>query len=175
MSSVLSSDVARAMPMRESVVIGMGELRVSRSPQVVLSCIGLGSCIAVCMYDGTTGVGGLVHVVLPKHDGRSDHDRAKYADTAVPLLLGEIIAQGGSRSRTTARIAGGSQMTLAPGLNATFRTGEKNLAEVLAALQREGMRLAGSDTGGSRGRTVRMYLDTGRVTVKTIGGDEREI
>ena len=175
MGSVVSSDAARVVPERESLVVGMGELRVSRSPYAVLSCIGLGSCIAICVYDGTTQVGGLVHVVLPKYDGRSDHDRAKYADTAVPILVGEVAAQGGARSRMTVKIAGGSQMTLAPGLNTTFKTGERNLAEVLAALQREGLRLAGSDTGGSRGRTVRMYVDTGRVTVRVLGGDEREI
>jgi chemotaxis receptor (MCP) glutamine deamidase CheD len=32
-----------------------------------------------------------------------------------------------------------------------------------------------ADTGGNMGRTVKMYLDTGRITVKTVGGADREL
>lgn len=159
----------------ESVVVGMGEFIVSSSPEVILACIGLGSCIAVCVYDRIVKVGGMAHVVLPKCDGVSAINPGRYADTAVPHLLNEVVASGGTKSRLVVKIAGGAQMTQAPGLRDTFKTGERNLAEVSAALKRENISLAAADTGGNMGRTVKMYLDTGRVTAKTVGGIDREL
>jgi chemotaxis protein CheD len=157
------------------VFIGMGEMQVLRSPEIVLSCIGLGSCIAVCAYDRVARVGGMVHVVLPTHDGKSGNNLAKYANTAVPLLINEILAQGGVRPYLIVKIAGGAQMSMAPGISCNFKTGERNLSEAVMALEKAGVHLVGADTGGSKGRTVRLYLDTGRITVRTVGGVEREI
>jgi chemotaxis protein CheD len=159
----------------ESIVLGMGEHAVSASPGAVLACIGLGSCIAVCIYDRLVKVGGMVHVVLPRHDGPVDGNWGKFANTAVPQLLGQVIKNGGMKYRLTVKIAGGAQMTHAPGLRDTFRTGERNLAEVKAALLQENVLLAEADVGGNTGRTVKMYIDTGTITVKTVGGIEREL
>jgi chemotaxis protein CheD len=73
------------------------------------------------------------------------------------------------------KIAGGSQMSLALGLKNTFKTGDRNIEEVKAAIERQGLPLAAADVGGDKGRTVRMYISTGRITVKITGGEEREI
>jgi len=160
---------------QESIVVGLGELKVTHSTAVVLSCLGIGSCIAVCVYDYLYKVGGMSHIVLPHSEGRPGDNLGKYADTSIPLLIEEVIKQGGQRSRLIIKIAGGAQMSLAPGLKNTFKTGERNLEEVKAALTREGIPLTAADIGGNKGRTVRMYLNTGRVTVRTTGGEEREI
>jgi len=159
----------------ESLVIGMGEYIVTDDANAVLACIGLGSCIAVCVYDRLSRIGGMVHVVLPRHDGVTNGDQAKYANTAVPMLLQEVLKTGGIRNRLMIKIAGGARMTTARGLNDTFKTGERNLAEVIAALEKEKLSLAAADTGGSTGRTVKMYLGTGKVTVKMVGCEPKEI
>ncbi len=160
---------------KETIIAGMGELHVSSSPDAILACIGLGSCIALFVYDRVARVGGLVHIVLPKHDGGHGDNLAKYADTAVPMLIDAVVKKGAIRSRLTIKLAGGSQMTAALGLSDTFKIGVRNLAEVMAALEREKMRPAAADTGGNMGRTVRMYLDTGNIIVKTVGGVTREL
>ena len=82
---------------------------------------------------------------------------------------------GGHRSRLTVKIAGGAQMSLAPGLKNTFKTGERNLEGVKVALSKEGVSLTAEDVGGNKGRTVRMYVNTGKVTVRISGGEDREI
>ena len=160
---------------KEAIIAGMGELHVSSSPDATLACIGLGSCIALFAYDRVAKVGGIVHIVLPKHDGVNGDNLAKYADTAVPMLIDAVVKKGAVRNRLTIRMAGGSQMTMARGLSDTFKIGERNLAEVMAALERENMRPAAADTGGNMGRTARMYLDTGKIIVKTVGGITREL
>lgn len=172
MAVVFTEPAARE---QELFVVGMGEIVVTASPDAVLSCIGLGSCVAVCAYDRLVKVGGMAHVVLPQHNGLPGSNYAKYADTAVPLLLEEMNKKGGVKSRLIVKIAGGAQMTVAPGLRDTFKTGEKNLAQIMLVLQREKIALAVADTGGNLGRTVRLYVDTGKVTVKTANGIAQEL
>jgi chemotaxis protein CheD len=160
---------------RELYVVGMGEMVVTDSPDAVLSCIGLGSCVAVCAYDAREKIGGMAHIVLPQNYGIPGKSEAKYADTAVPLLLNEMAKRGCIKRRLIIKIAGGAQMTLAPGLRDTFKTGERNLEQIMSVLRKENITPAAADTGGSIGRTVKMYVRTGRVTVKTAYGSAQEI
>jgi chemotaxis protein CheD len=172
MAVVFTEPAARE---QERFVVGMGEIVVTASPDAVLSCIGLGSCIAVCAYDRLAKVGGMAHVVLPQYNGLPGSNYAKFADTAVPLLLEEMNKKGSVKSRLIVKIAGGAQMTVAPGLRDTFKTGERNLAQIMLVLQRKQIALAAADTGGNLGRTVRLYVDTGKVTVKTANGIAQEL
>ena len=158
-----------------SINVGMGEIAVSASQHAVLTCIGLGSCIAVCAYDRVAKIGGLIHIVLPQHHTENPAEFSKYADTGVPLMLARVIQSGGSKDRLIVKIAGGAQMTVSPGLKDTFKTGEKNLVNILAVLEKLGIGLSAAHVGGNLGRTVRMHIATGIVTVKTVNGIEREI
>jgi chemotaxis protein CheD len=156
-------------------VVGMGEIVVTDSPDAILSCIGLGSCVAVCAYDVREKIGGMAHVVLPCHSGLPGKNNAKFADTAVPLLLNGMVKKGSVKSRLIIKMVGGAQMTIAPGLRDTFKTGKRNLEQIMSVLQRENIVPAATDTGGNVGRTVRMYIRTGQVTVKTANGVPREL
>ena len=160
---------------KTTIVVGLGELKVSRDPSVVLTCMGLGSSIAVCAYDRVSKVGGMAHVMLPSSGGKHGTGSAKFADIAIPLLLQEMAKQGGGRSRLIVKLVGGAQLSLAPGLINSFKTAERNVAEVEAALARERIPIAAADTGGNMGRTVRMSLDTGKVLVKSGGGEAKEL
>ncbi len=160
---------------KNSIVIGMGEVVVTSSPSAVLTCIGLGSCIAVCVYDNVVKLGGMIHIVLPQHHSDNAVEFSKYADTGVPLLLAKMIQNGGHKDRLIVKIAGGAQMTVSPGTKDTFRTGEKNLTQILAALEKVNVGLTAADVGGNLGRTVKLHIATGTVTVKTVNGIEREI
>ena len=48
------------------LVVGIGELAVSQSPEDVIVTHALGSCIAVCLWDPAVRVAGLVHFLLPE-------------------------------------------------------------------------------------------------------------
>jgi chemotaxis protein CheD len=171
--AVVFSEVQK--PEQESIVIGMGELAITASPNAVLTCIGLGSCIAVCAYDRMAKMGGMIHIVLPEHHGDNVNDHSKFADTGVPLLFNEMIKKGCNKSYFIVKIAGGAQMTVSPGLKDTFKTGERNLVQILKTLEAEGLGLKAAEVGGSLGRTVKLHIDTGIVTVKTVNGIAKEI
>ncbi|MBF8267300.1 MAG: chemotaxis protein CheD [Dehalococcoidia bacterium] len=159
----------------ETIVIGMGEMSVARGDTTVLVCMGLGSCVALCVYDPVSRARGMAHIVLPQRNGREDECSAKYADVAVPLLLREMHRSGTPLSRLVVKIAGGSKMSSAAGLNGIFQIGERNVAAVREAIAGAGIALAAADTGGHRGRTVRMHPDLGRVVVTTLGQESKEL
>lgn len=151
--------------------VGMAERQVTNDPQVVLAAAGLGSCIGLILVDPQAKVGALAHIVLPdSSQGRDKSNPWKYADTAVPLLLAEICTKGALRSRVWAKIAGGAQM-FAP-VNALMNIGARNAEAVQAALARLNVRLMARDVGGNAGRTLRLYLPEGKVTVRKVGHAE---
>ena len=156
-------------------VLGLGDMEVTRDPSVTLVCLGLGSCVAVCVYDPMAKVGGMAHIVLPQSNGREDTSSAKYVDTGVPRLLAEMTKRGASLSRLIVKIVGGAQMSSAPGLNSIFNIGEKNLEATKSILAAHGISVAAADTGGSRGRTARLSVATGNLAVTRAGGIAKEL
>ncbi len=158
---------------RETIVVGLGEMRVSRSPAAVLACLGLGSCVAVCAYDPVSKIGGMAHVVLPEFNGTGPSP--KYANSAVPLLVQEMNKLGAPESRLVFKIAGGATISMVAGLNGAFRIGERNVEATRIALSRRGYFLKSADVGGNCGRTVRLYLDSGKVAITSARQESREI
>ena len=159
----------------ETVVIGLGEMQVSKNPSVVLACLGLGSCIGLCAYDPVSKVAGMAHIVLPSSEGRNAGNSPKYADTAVPALVEAMCNIGANERRLVIKMAGGAQMSGGPGASAIFKTGEKNIEATKETLAKHGIRLVSSETGGKHGRTVRLYVDSGRVSVAAAGSASTDI
>ena len=85
-------------------------LIVTSDPEVTLSCLGVGSCIALCMHDPDSGVAGMAHIVLPaSNSGARDRGNAtKYADIAIPELLQQMREHGAVRARLVTKMSGGS-------------------------------------------------------------------
>jgi chemotaxis protein CheD len=153
-------------------IVRMGELAVSGDARDVLLTIGLGSCIGLVLLDRARGVAGLAHVVLPAAAGVRD-EPAKFADRAVPALLGELTALGAQRIRTEAVLVGGAQMfDFQAAGRAALEIGARNEAATRDALAAARIPVVAAATGGSRGRTVRVLLESMSVTVKEAGGRE---
>lgn len=134
----------------------------------ILTTIGLGSCVAIAIYDAATRIGGLAHILLPAEGlSRDSSNPAKFPGTAVPLLLAEM-RKLGARGPFTARIAGGSSMFGALLPAGGINMGERNAAAARQALERAGIRLDAQDVGGDHGRSVYFRLADGRVTVRSL-------
>ncbi len=158
-----------------TIMVGLGEVTVSQDPEAVLACLGLGSCVAVSVFDPVAKVGAMAHVVLPKSHGKTGERAGRYADVAVPLLLQQVRDLGGVDSRFQIYLAGGAQMSLAPGLGTAFKIGEDNVSAVLAVLSAEGLQPAATEIGGNKGRTMRLFIESGKATVASAGQENREL
>jgi len=133
--------------------VRMGEFGVARDGEV-LAAVGLGSCIGIALLDPQARVAGLAHVLLPDPPPGRDGSPGRYASTAVPALLSELLAAGAARERVVAKMAGGASMFRGLSTGAVGAVGERNADAVRRALDHLGIPLVGEDVGGSWGRTV---------------------
>ncbi len=150
--------------------VGIGEIAASDIRPVVISALGLGSCIGVVMTDTRAGIAGMAHVMLPQSSSTSSGSPGKFADTAIPALLDEVLRLGAVRFRLVATIAGGAQMFGAGSGATLLNIGGRNDLAVRSALASHGVRLRGADVGGNVGRTMSVTVSTGVVTVRAVGG-----
>lgn len=154
----------------EVISIGLGEFVVSKKPGIVLAAFGLGSCLGIAAYDPVKKVGGMVHAMLPQQKN-GDSNPAKFVDTGIMFLQDRLLEQGARRENIIWRYAGGAQMLTAPGLSDRFAIGQQNIQMAQQVFTRHRLRVAGVDTGGFQGRTVRLFVGTGEMTVRYVTGE----
>jgi chemotaxis protein CheD len=158
-----------------SVHVMAGERRVGMGVGT-LTILGLGSCVAVVLYDEASRVGGLAHVLLPDPSYSRDSDRrGRYASTAIPALLEEVVVAGAARTRVTARLVGGACMfqELLPADQPHL--GARNVDAARVALTRDGISIVAEDVGGDFGRSIHFDLADGRLRVSSQARGQIEI
>jgi chemotaxis protein CheD len=162
--------------MGQMIKVGMADLNICSCPDS-LTTIGLGSCVGVALYDPTTKIAGLAHVMLPDSTAiRNNSNKAKFADTGIELLLEKMIAAGASKNRIVAKIAGGAKMFAISGNAASaINVGDQNSTASKKKLKELGIRLIAEDCGLNYGRTVELYSESGAYLIKAVGKPVKEI
>jgi chemotaxis protein CheD len=155
------------------MMIRMGELAASAVAGDVLVSLGLGSCIGLAVMDRRVGVAGLAHVVLPDSGGHEADNALKFADRAVPELVSRVVAEGGRARKLEAVLVGGASMFTVS--SASLEVGQRNEAAVRRQLSALRIPVIAAETGGKRGRTIRVHVDTTRVTVREAGGMDTDL
>jgi chemotaxis protein CheD len=158
-------------------MVGLGEARVIKgATQETLVAYGLGSCVAICLFDAASKVVGMAHVVLPGTDP-TGAPNAKYARSALPALISKMQSLGaGDPRRYVARLAGGAQILTLGGSGRLPRIGEQNAIAVQESLKSTGIPVQGTDLGGSKGRSVWFNPgEGGQIRVRTVGSAERSL
>ncbi len=164
------------MAVASNVLVGMAEIHVLKGSGG-FSCLGLGSCIGLCMMDPTAQVAGMAHVMLPEaFADRAGEKPGKFADTAVPELLALLEKAGARPERLVCAIAGGAQVFKfgAEGTN-RLEIGRRNAEAVLTHLKSRGYTPRGQEVGGSLGRTMTLVIETGIITVRTVTQGEKTL
>ena len=139
----------------------------------IIATIGLGSCVAIALYDPETQTGGLAHILLPNMSmSRETSNPAKFPETIVPIMLDEMRRLGAS-ARISAKIAGGASM-FGQLVNGTgINVGERNIVATREALAAAKIPLVAEDTGLDYGRSVYFHLSDGRVEVRSLKKGDR--
>jgi chemotaxis protein CheD len=156
-------------------IVPIGEMLVSKAPGDVLVAYGLGSCVAICLYDPAVRAGGILHALLPTATDEDGINPTRFVDRGAPLLVNSLLKLGASYTRLTAYLCGGAQIISVPDLDDSLNIGERNVLAAEAALQALGLRVQARATGSHIGRTVRLYIANGQVTVKTLRQGEQII
>ncbi|MCR4748310.1 MAG: chemotaxis protein CheD [Lachnospiraceae bacterium] len=157
------------------VKVGMADLNICAAPDSIIT-LGLGSCVGVVLWDPSTKVCGMVHVMLPDSTSISQNsNRAKFADTGMEDLLDKVLLAGASRNRLVAKIAGGAQMFTVNTKSPTLMIGARNVEAVKKKLSELRIKLLAEDTGDTYGRTVEFYPETGEYHIRAIGREGKII
>ncbi|RME37953.1 MAG: hypothetical protein D6794_06125 [Deltaproteobacteria bacterium] len=151
--------------------VRIGEIRIGTAPDILV-CSGLGSCLAIALYDAAVRVGGLAHVLLPGDAGEDVGLRpGKYAVSAVAVLLARLEEAGAAPERICARLVGGA--TMFPGLSERVSIGERNIAAAKKQLGRMNIPVVAEDVGADYGRSCELHLADGKLLLRTSRGRDR--
>lgn len=124
----------------------------------------LGSCVAACLRDTRTGIGGMNHFMLPEGDGASGAS-ARYGTYAMEVLINDLLKLGASRDRLEAKVfGGGAVMAKLTSLD----VGKRNASFVLGFLGIEGIPVTARDLMLDCARKVYFFPKSGRVLVKKL-------
>jgi chemotaxis protein CheD len=147
----------------------MGEYRIAKE-SIRLSCIGLGSCVAIAISDAKHTVGALAHTMLPVYDeGLDKGSPGKYTDMAIYLIVDELLAMDMSRYDLKAKIMGGAQMF--QGMSPEpLDIGARNIESAIQTLRKERIPLVARHVGGSKGRSIWFDVRTGAISVQVARG-----
>ncbi|MDM7926620.1 MAG: chemotaxis protein CheD [bacterium] len=145
--------------------IQISELKVTPSPDVLRTVVG--SCIALCLFDRARSIGGMVHILMPEHDGKQDTPPGRYADTGVPALVREMQRSGSRAPGLEAALFGGASM-FTSGSNGIRSIGLRNADVVREILAEYRIPVRDEDVGGTLGRRVVFHCGTGRVDVSML-------
>ncbi|HOP31505.1 MAG TPA: chemotaxis protein CheD [Spirochaetota bacterium] len=149
--------------------IHIGEYYSSSEPAVITTI--LGPCVAVCLYEQTSRIGGMNHILLPggRTDGSNSGD-ARYAINAMELLINQMMKSGADRYRLKAKVFGGAQIY--PFLKQEMAMGLKNIEMVIDFLITERIPIINYNFGGSNPRKIYFYTGTGDVLMQKIKTSE---
>jgi chemotaxis protein CheD len=139
-----------------------GHMVVSREPCRVTTV--LGSCVAVALWDPSSGIGGVNHFLLPQGS-----DSARFGNVAVRTLIREVVAAGGRRRLLQAKLFGGACVLRAfKGVGSGTHLGQKNVEMARQILIDEGIPVTAEDVEGDRGRKLIFQTHDGAAWVRSL-------
>lgn len=150
----------------EAVKILPGEYYVTSRDMALVTT--LGSCVAACIRDRISGIGGMNHFMLPgdKEDGGNLlSPSARYGTYAMEKMINDLFKMGAKRSHLEAKVFGGGNMLR--GFSLT-NVGERNAEFVLNYLRTENIAILGKDLLDIYPRKVYFFPRSGDVLVKKL-------
>lgn len=141
-----------------------GEYFVTDSGMLLVTV--LGSCVAACIRDADSGIGGMNHFMLPDDGGRETVGAsARYGTYAMEVLINHLLKMGARRNRLEAKVFGGGAVLASL---ASSNVGAKNAEFVLEYLKTEKIPVVAKDLLDSYPRKVYYFPQTGKVLVKKL-------
>jgi chemotaxis protein CheD len=125
----------------------------------------LGSCVSVCLFDQSTGIGGINHFMLPWWTG-SGLQSPKYGDVAIARLIEKMISLGCQRKHFVAKIFGGADQHQLG--HDGFHVGMRNILASEKILQEEQIQVIARSTGGAAGRKLIYNTHSNQVFIKFL-------
>ena len=148
--------------MSRIIQVPTADYAIASAPDV-LSTMGIGSCIVICLYAPQAKIGALLHCMLPREENDLSNS-LRNVDTAVNQVVEQFIAKNIQLTDLIAKIAGGAQMFSGPE-DSNGSIGKRNIEETKRLLTTLKIPIMGEEIGGGRARSVLFELENGKVTI----------
>lgn len=127
----------------------------------------LGSCVAACIFDPITEIGGMNHFMLPSNKAvdKESEQAARYGVHAMEVLINDCLSLGAERKRLIAKVFGGARVL--PGY-VKNNIGASNSEFVINYLRTENIPIISSDLMNNYARKIYFTPSNGTVLMKKI-------
>lgn len=132
----------------------------------------LGSCVAVCLSDCTTGIGGINHYMLPLWNGEG-LPTPKYGNIAIIRLVEKMLGLGCRQGNIVAKVFGGANVLAAAA--GIYSVGDRNVLLARRLLGEHGIRITGKDVGGTIGRKLIFNTRSGEILVGRMNSNNSSL
>jgi chemotaxis protein CheD len=145
------------------IILNIGDVVVSKEPSMLETV--LGSCVSVCLWDKTLGIGGMNHFMLSRMtDGIKNPTYC--GKEAIEVLVSALLDVGSNLSNLIAKIFGGGRVIKE--FYQSLDVGEENVKVAKKNLENYKIPVAKELTGKDYGIKIVFYSATGRVFVKKL-------
>ena len=151
------------------IVVGVSDLAITDDTSAAIITYGLGSCIAVTIWDPVSKLGGMLHFMPPTarcNPKRAEERPAMFGDMGIPLLFKACYELGARKDRMIVCAAGGAEILDDDG---QFKIGTRNRTILRKLFWKNSVLLAAEDTGGNSSRTLTLNIDGGNVEIRSKG------
>jgi chemotaxis protein CheD len=145
------------------VFLKPGELYIGKEPAVISTI--LGSCLSITMFNARLGVGGICHALFPNDFKQKNGNEFHYVDGSISYMLNEFEKIGIKRNEIEVKVFGGASINI----TAHKKTvGQANIEAAINIISGNDLKVLTCDFGGTLGRKIMFYTDTGRVLLKKL-------
>lgn len=148
--------------------ISAGQLTTGKAQRQKLQAH-LGTCVGLAIYDPTTRIGGLIHILLPEPPFSGDVEYPeKYASTGVPMLINQLRRLGAKPENMRATIAGGALVGPVSRQDVNLDIGGRSCEIVTVILETSYIKISKSETGGFFSCMLELDMATGKTQIEPI-------
>jgi chemotaxis protein CheD len=152
--------------MTPDCIVGVGALRLAAPPER-LRALGVGSCLAVTLWDRARRCGALAHVPLPRRESEDDPPQ-QFVDSALRLMVDELARRGAPVCGLEAKAAGGASLLRGNEPSRALPIAVRNLEALYEVLAELGVPLVASDLGGCSARSIEFDPESGKLSVLSL-------
>lgn len=143
---------------------------VASAPKPLLLQAYLGTCVGLTLYCKHSGVGGMIHLLLPEPiSSDSAKQPEKYASTGIPVFINKLMELGAHKEHLVACIAGGALVGPLSEQDLSLDIGGRTAETTRAILIENGIHIERSETGGFFTCCLSLDMTTGRALIEPAG------
>lgn len=152
---------------QSTIEIPMGGLDFTTPDKTLLQTF-VGSCVAICLYDPSTKIAAMAHVMLPKNNTSDPNPKpeAKFADVAIKIMLDKLQENNAKLNRLKAKMAGGANIFQNEGRPNVFNIGTRNADAIKSLLEEKKIPIIAQDTGSTSGRWIVFDMNSLEMKIK---------